>query len=96
MPAISFFIDDDEFAPKAQGFDVAEISPHSHPYCRASRYDGRKALGVAEKAKREKYGDLSNELNIEFHPMAIDICGSIGPGFERGVHLLATYFDNKK
>lgn len=44
------------------------------------------SLNQAEEMKRSRYGSLSQELAIEFHPMTFDMFGSIGSGTEKGVH----------
>ena len=93
---MDFYIDDPSFHPKQQGFDVTVISPHSQPYVSSPKSDAGFALKIAEAAKRHKYGSLCADLNLDFHPMAIDIYGSIGPGFGHGVDCLVTYISHKR
>ena len=93
---LDFYIDDPSFAPTPQGFDVTVVSPHSQPYVSSTKSTAGFALESAEEAKRVKYGSLCAELGMDFHPMAIDIYGSIGPGFAKGMDLIANYISSKR
>ena len=75
-------------------FDVTVISPHSEPYVSNRSNVPGYAPASAEKAKVAKYGLLCEELQIDFHPMAIDVYGSTG--FERGLQSIAAYIATKR
>ena len=44
----------------------------------------------------DKYGPLCSELDMDFLPMAIDIYGATGPGFEEAIQLIANYISTKR
>ena len=93
---LDFYIDEPSFAPTPQGFDVTVVSRHSQPFVSATKSKAGFAIESAEEAKRVKYGSLCDELGMDFHPMAIDIHGSSGPGFARGMGLIANYISSKR
>ena len=93
---LDFYVDDPTFAPNGHGFDVTVISPHSAQFVSSRRATSANALLAAEEGKRKRYGSLCEQLDIALHPMAIDVYGSVGPGFETGLKLLSEYISAMK
>ncbi len=80
------FISDLSVSPRPQAYDLTIISPHSEPYVRNAGRNPTWAVQSAERKKIRKYGPSSTEKQIEFHPLAMDLYGCIGPTFDPGLH----------
>lgn len=92
---LDLFVDDPQFAPRALGYNVSAISPHSTPHSRASSSDPSVLLSQADKVKKGRFQALRNDLAIDFHPNAFDGYGSVGPGTEAGLHRVSGYMASR-
>lgn len=93
---LDFHIDSNNFGARAHGFDVTIISPHSSPYNRTSNQSSSQSLRKAEAAKIAKYGEPCSQEDVVFHPMAMDVYGSLGPGTEKGLLKIAEVIADRK
>ena len=89
---LDVYVEDTEFAPRPQAFDVSVISPHSSSF-RGSR--PKKHIADKENEKHEHYKSLCEYYGIDLHAMVMDIYGLVGEGSHRGIQQFANFLASK-